>query len=77
MGEPGLISAYLTEIRYSLGKLGSVDEILAEVEDHPTESSGHRSTAPSASRSATKRRLQPARNESTHGWSYVVAGGVI
>lgn len=34
MAEPGLIPSYLTELRYSLSKLGDVDEILAEVEDH-------------------------------------------
>jgi len=41
MGEPGLISAYLTELRYSLGNLHDVDGVIAEVEDHLTTSVEH------------------------------------
>lgn len=41
MGEPGLISAYLTELRYSLDKLRDVDDVIAEVEDHLTTSVEH------------------------------------
>ncbi|MBI4882919.1 MAG: hypothetical protein HY826_02555 [Actinobacteria bacterium] len=34
MAEPGLIAAYLTELRYSTSKLPDLDDIVAEVEDH-------------------------------------------
>jgi hypothetical protein len=34
MAEPGLIAAYLTELRYSTSKLADLDNIVAEVEDH-------------------------------------------
>lgn len=34
MGEPGLIAAYLTELRYSLGKLADIEDVIAEVDDH-------------------------------------------
>jgi hypothetical protein len=34
MAEPGLIAAYLTELRYSTSKLADLDDLVAEVEDH-------------------------------------------
>jgi hypothetical protein len=34
VAEPGLIAAYLTELRYSTSKLADLDDIVAEVEDH-------------------------------------------
>ena len=38
MAEPGLIDSYLNELRYSLGKLADVDDVLAEIADHLHES---------------------------------------
>ncbi|HUP87443.1 MAG TPA: permease prefix domain 1-containing protein [Acidimicrobiales bacterium] len=37
MAEPGLIAAYLRELRYSTARLHDVDDIVDEVEDHLTE----------------------------------------
>lgn len=34
MAQPGLIAAYLSELRYSAARLGDIDDIVAEVEDH-------------------------------------------
>ena len=34
MAEPGLIPAYLTELRYSVARLADRDDIVAEAEDH-------------------------------------------
>ncbi len=34
MAEPGLIAAYLTELRYSTSKLADIDDVVAEAEDH-------------------------------------------
>lgn len=34
MAEPGLIAAYLAELRHSLASLRQADDVLAEVEDH-------------------------------------------
>lgn len=34
MAESGLIAAYVSELRYSVGRLADVDDIVAEAEDH-------------------------------------------
>lgn len=34
MAEPGLIAAYLTELRYSVARLADADDIVVEAEDH-------------------------------------------
>ena len=34
MAEPRLIAAYLTELRYSAGRLADIDDVVAEAEDH-------------------------------------------
>jgi hypothetical protein len=34
VAEPGLIAAYLTELRFSTSKLADLDDVVAEVEDH-------------------------------------------